>query len=717
MTPHRPPHRQLRGRSRPRLRSALAVATGVGVAAALLAPATLLTAAPATAEESRDLYLVTLDGPGLAAVAPGPARDLADLQVRAQQDAVLGTVAAPAPAYRFRTALNGLAVELTAAQAADLAVVPGVARVEQDRVRPLAGRGGAADPARLSPGGASRGGAGIVIGLVDTGLDPDSPLFAAGPRLGRDPAGAAPQCRAEPSWGPGWCTEKVVAGAWFVKGFGTERLASSARLAPLDDTGHGTQVASIAAGNADVAVRLGGEEVGRYSGVAPQARIAVYKACWTAPDPGDDGCSTADLVAAVDRATADGVDVLNLSVGGPSGLDTLALALLGAAEADVVVVGAAGNGGAGGTAHSAPWVTTVGAVSGLQRRGEVRLGAGTRLVGAMAATERSPRARLVRAADAAAPGTSAQQARRCAPGSLDTALVAGRIVLCERGGVGRVDKSQAVAAADGVGMVLANTGPGGVEADLHTVPTVHLSAREAGRLRSWAARHPRGAVVLAPRPVTASAPEVLDWSGTGDPAAAHPKPDVVAPGEGVLGAVPDGSRWELLTGTSASAARVSGVAARLRAERGWSATAVRSALVTTADPLPAGILRAGAGRVRQQLVASPGLVLGLDPADYRSWLEGERATLNTPALVVRRQGTVTRTVTNVGRRSRYVSTSAVGLDRHPVTVTPAAVVLAPGESHRITVRVGLGDGSQEDGAVLLRTGDGTRTRLPLLVTR
>ena len=47
------------------------------------------------------------------------------------------------------------------------------------------------------------------------------PLFAASPRLGRAPSGPAPDCRAEPGWGPGWCTEKVVAGAWFVEGFGT----------------------------------------------------------------------------------------------------------------------------------------------------------------------------------------------------------------------------------------------------------------------------------------------------------------------------------------------------------------------------------------------------------------------------------------------------------------------------------------------------------------
>ena len=150
---------------------------------------------------------------------------------------------------------------------------------------------------------------------------------------------------------------------------------------------------------------------------------------------------------------------------------------------------------------------------------------------------------------------------------------------------------------------------------------------------------------------------------------------------------------------------------------GRSAAATRSALVTTAEPLPAGILDAGAGRVRVQAVDSPGLVLGIDPADYREWLEGDRLGLNTTSLVVRGEGTLTRTVTNVGRRARYFSTSAAGFERHDVTVTPSALRLGPGESARITVRVARGDGAQEDGAVLLRGGAGTRTRLPLLVTR
>ena len=101
-------------------------------------------------------------------------------------------------------------------------------------------------------------------------------------------------------------------------------------------------MASIAVGNAGVSTGLDGLP-GRYAGAAPDARLAVYKACWSAPDPADDGCATADLVTAVDHAVQDGVDVLNLSVRGAPDTGAVERALLGAAEAGVVVVAAAGN--------------------------------------------------------------------------------------------------------------------------------------------------------------------------------------------------------------------------------------------------------------------------------------------------------------------------------------------------------------------------------------
>jgi hypothetical protein len=63
----------------------------------------------------------------------------------------------------------------------------------------------------------------------------------------------------------------------------------------------------------------------------------------------------------------------------------------------------------------------------------------------------------------------------CFLGTLDPAKTAGKIVHCDRGVNARVDKSAAVKEAGGVGMIMTNTSPNSLNADLHTVPTVHLA--------------------------------------------------------------------------------------------------------------------------------------------------------------------------------------------------------------------------------------------------
>ena len=146
---------------------------------------------------------------------------------------------------------------------------------------------------------------------------------------------------------------------------------------------------------------------------------------------------------------------------------------------------------------------------------------------------------------------------------------------------------------------------------------------------------------------------------------------------------------------------------------------MRSALVTTAQPLRSGVLSAGAGRVRPGDTETPGLIYPLDAGDYRAWLEGRLTQLNTPSLLLRgSQDSAERTVTNVGRRARYFSSHAVGF-RHRVTVTPAALRLAPGESATFRVTVaGRGRAARlDDGYVVWRGGAGTVTRIPVLISR
>ncbi|MDX6358570.1 MAG: minor extracellular serine protease Vpr, partial [Nocardioidaceae bacterium] len=378
-------------------------------------------------------------------------------------------------------------------------------------------------------------------------------------------------------------------------------------------------------------------------------------------------------------------------------------------------------------AHPSPWVTTVGATTGTQSRGSVTLSGGPRLVGAMSSGQRPGPVGLVLGSRIAAPGRSVRAAARCRPGSLDAGRAAGRVVVCRRGEIGRVDKSATVAQADGVGMVLVNTAPGSVDADFHSVPTVHLDARAGRTLVAWARSHPQARVRLAPAGIARFRPRVPAWSRAGDPHSSLLKPDLLAPGVGVLGAVPPderGLRWDLESGTSAATAAVSGLAAALGAAPGWTPGQVRSALATTAGSLPGqGPLRKGAGLAAARPSARPHLAYLPRPGSFRRWLDGPARSdaLDTPSVLLAHTSSspsvVERRVTNVSGRARYFSSTATGFGHHQVLVTPAATRLAPGESLTFRIHVyGVGSRTLDDGAVTWTAADGSAVRIPVVIT-
>ncbi len=203
-----------------------ALAAGAAGLLAVAAPGQAVPGADGPGGRGAELYLVTLEGPGTAGTSSELDRGLQKLRMRTRQERVLESVEAPEPVYRWTTALNGVAVELTPDQATRLGATPGVAMVEASSVRPLAAS--AADPgagtAGLSPSARTRGGQGVVIGFVDTGLDPDGPVFSSAPGLGPAPTGFGGVCADADDWGPATCNGKVVAGDWFVEGFGADRV-------------------------------------------------------------------------------------------------------------------------------------------------------------------------------------------------------------------------------------------------------------------------------------------------------------------------------------------------------------------------------------------------------------------------------------------------------------------------------------------------------------
>ena len=302
----------------------------------------------------------------------------------------------------------------------------------------------------------------------------------------------------------------------------------------------------------------------------------------------------------------------------------------------------------------------------------------------------------------------------CAPGSLDARAVHDAIVLCERGDVARVDKSRTVRLADGAGMVLVNTAPGSTDADLHAVPTVHLSARDGRALRAWAADRQRPRVRLVAVGRERQPARVARFSSGGDPTWSVIKPDLVAPGTSVLAATTGG--WDVVSGTSVATAHVSGVAAVLLGRPGNTPAEVRSALLTSTAPIGRHSgLRAGTGEVRVSGV--PPMAYLVDPRHYRGWLAGRRADLDLPQALMRTgRLVVRRTITNTGRRPLWLTTRLLGFDS-PVLVSPSAGLIRPGRT--LTFRISLPDAPRttDKGTVLWRTYAGDETRLAVVITR
>ncbi len=276
--------------------------------------------------------VVLLDSPPLAR-APGTAA-----RIDGEQRAFRGELAAQLPearlGWRYRLVANGYSVTLPAAQQArlrDLAGVRDVLPTASYAPRVAASPQQIGAPA-LWGQTLDTAGQGVKIGIIDSGIDSGHPYF--------DPTGYT----MPPGFPKGqqrFTTAKVVVARAFPPASGA--TAPSVGLAfSDDDDAHGTHVAGIAAGNADTPT--GGD--GRISGVAPRAYLGNYKV-FVKTDTGlSPNANSPAIVAAIEAAVADGMDVINFSGGEPEiepRRDIVALALDAAAAAGVVPVVAAGN--------------------------------------------------------------------------------------------------------------------------------------------------------------------------------------------------------------------------------------------------------------------------------------------------------------------------------------------------------------------------------------
>nr|GLL45885.1 subtilisin-like protease SBT1.1 [Ipomoea trifida] len=552
-------------------------------------------------------------------------------------------------------------------------------------------------------------GEGVIIGVLDTGVSPEHPSF-------NDDGMPPPPAKWKGKCDNFECNNKLI---------GAKSFRSGNQSTSFDYVGHGTHTSSTAAGNFVGGANVYGSDNGTAAGIAPRAHLAMYKVC-------GGGCPESDLLAGMDAAIEDGVDVVSISLGGPSGPfydDVIALATYRAMEKGIFVSCAAGNSGPNLSTvlNEAPWILTVGAAT-VDRNvvATARLGNGEEVDGQSAYQPDDFSQELL---PLVYPGmnTSDFTAKYCDNSSLEIYDVKGKVVVCDMGDpVPTLVKGIAVKEAGGAAMILVNQDIQGYTtfADPHVLPATHLSFVDGEKVKAYinSTSNPiatilfKGTVIGDPR-----APAVSYFSSRG-PGNASPgilKPDIVGPGVSIIAAWPVSvenrtgtkSTFNIISGTSMSCPHLSGVAALLKsAHPDWSPAAIKSAIITTADTtnlgnnkiedqrrLPADIFTLGAGQVNPSRANDPGLVYDVAPEDYVPYLCGlgytdkqvglllqrnvtcsatiPEAELNYPSFSLRLLNTFgsqkyTRTVTNVGEASSSYTVKIVPPDGVSVTVEP-----------------------------------------------
>ncbi|KAE9585522.1 hypothetical protein Lal_00017850 [Lupinus albus] len=641
--------------------------------------------------------------------------------------------------YSYRSAMDGFAAQLTDSELQYLQKLPDVISIRPDRQVQIHTTYSYKFLGLNSPrenGWYQSGfGRGTIIGVLDTGVWPESPSFNdhGMPPIPRKWKGI---CQSGQAFNSSNCNRKLIGARYFTKG---HLAVSPSRipeyLSPRDSSGHGTHTSSTAGGVPVPMASVLGYAEGVATGMAPGAHIAVYKVCWF------NGCYNSDIMAAMDVAIRDGVDILSLSLGGfpvPLFDDSIAIGSFRAMEHGISVICAAGNNGptAMSVANEAPWINTVGA-STLDRKfpAIVHMGNGQILYG----ESMYPMNKLLsigKELELVYLTGGDTESQFCLSGSLPRDKVKGKMVVCDRGVNGRAEKGQVVKEAGGAAMILANTVINLEEdsVDVHILPATLVGFDESITLKAYInstmrplARIEFGGTVIG----KSRAPAVAIFSARG-PSFTNPsilKPDVIAPGVNIVAAWPQNLgptglaedtrrvNFSVMSGTSMSCPHVSGISALIHsAHPRWTPAAIKSAIMTTAEvsdhkgrPIldedkPAGPFALGAGHVNPQRALNPGLIYDIRPNDYINHLcsigytrseifsithrnvscndimkMNRGFSLNYPSISVMfkhgmRRGMFRRRVTNVGSPNSIYSVEVVAPEGVKVIVKPKRLV-------------------------------------------
>ena len=677
---------------------------------------------------------------------------------------------------RMQHALSAVVVDLSWAEAERLRALPEVAMVEAYVEHPLLTDTGPAligAPAlwtNTSPFvPASYRGEGVVVGILDSGINFGSPSFAAvGPVDGYvhvNPLGSGTYLG---TCGPvgvdaGRCNSKLIGGYDFVCNAPANQCGqANVREEPGfgDTNSHGSHVASTVAGNLRDAVFNG--VTFRISGVAPRANIIAYDVCYTNTSTSQGLCPGSSTTAAVNQVVADGiVDVINFSIGGGTSpwSDSTSLAFLNAVNAGVYVAGAAGNSGPADDtmSHNEPWVATTAA----SQHGAGGLGVIMNVTGPAPVPSALAALTVIQGTGgqdltAAFPGTTPLRISAginaaddgCAAFPANT--FAGAIAVIRRGTCTFSVKIGNAAAAGAVAVVIANNQAGTVTPSVPgtTIPAVSVTQALGDQLRDFGLANPTTATagIQYPPVRIANVPDVLAGFSSRGPAASLNlvKPDITAPGVDVLavmsGTTISGSEQlvGLMSGTSMASPHHAGAAALMRqAHPTWTPMEIRSALQMTATTTVwkedgvtlANPFASGSGRVRLERAVRAGLVLNETTANFTAanpGSGGQEWTLNLPTMARRNCSpscTFTRTFRNPTPGGILWRASLTGVTG---TVSPALAWIPAGATQAIQVTVNTAalpaDGTWVHGGLLLEhrvTGGGVdafrELRLPISV--